>query len=96
MAPRAKDPAQNYESCSFGSVEQSSADKVFCCCSDHHPHPHQLLFKKEIDGQVWYHTPLIPAPGRQGQMDLCEFKASLVYIVSSRTVRYVIRSCLKN
>ena len=29
--------------------------------------------------------PLIPAPGRQRQADLCEFKASLVYSTSSRT-----------
>jgi hypothetical protein len=28
--------------------------------------------------------PLIPAPGRQKQVGLCELKASLVYIVSSR------------
>ena len=31
--------------------------------------------------------PLIPALGRQRQADLCEFKASLVYSVSSRTAR---------
>jgi hypothetical protein len=31
--------------------------------------------------------PLIPSLGRQRQADLCEFKASLVYRVSSRTVR---------
>jgi hypothetical protein len=30
---------------------------------------------------------LIPALGRQRQVDLCEFKASLVYRVSVRTVR---------
>ena len=29
--------------------------------------------------------PLIPTLGRQRQVDLCEFEASLVYIVSSRT-----------
>ena len=33
--------------------------------------------------------PLIPALGRQRQMDLCEFKASLVYKVSSKTARTV-------
>ena len=37
------------------------------------------------DGQ-WWHTPLILALGRQRQEDLCEFKVSLVYRVSSRTV----------
>jgi hypothetical protein len=30
------------------------------------------------------YTPLIPAFRRQRQIDLCEFQASLVYIVSSR------------
>ena len=35
---------------------------------------------------------LMPALGRQRQVDLCEFKASLVYRVSSRTAR--VRSCL--
>ena len=29
--------------------------------------------------------PLIPALGRQRQVDLCEFKANLVYKTSSRT-----------
>ena len=27
----------------------------------------------------WWRTPLIPTLGRQRQVDLCEFKASLVY-----------------
>jgi hypothetical protein len=31
--------------------------------------------------------PLIPAFRRQRQVDLCEFKASLVYRASSRTAR---------
>ena len=31
--------------------------------------------------------PLIPAPGRQRQADLCEFEASLAYRVSFRTAR---------
>ena len=34
---------------------------------------------------------MIPALGRQRQVDLCEFKAGLVYRVSSRTVRAVIQ-----
>jgi hypothetical protein len=33
------------------------------------------------------HTSLIPVLGRQSQVDLCEFKASLVYIVSYRTAK---------
>ena len=43
--------------------------------------------KKTLQGWVWWHTPLVPAFGRQRQVDLCEFKASLVYRVSSRTSR---------
>ena len=35
----------------------------------------------------WWHTPLILALGSQTQADLCEFEASLVYKVSSRTAR---------
>ena len=30
---------------------------------------------------------LIPALGRQRQVDVCQFKASLVYIMSSRTAK---------
>jgi hypothetical protein len=33
---------------------------------------------------MWWHTPLVPAFGKQKQVDLCEFKASLVYLVSFR------------
>jgi hypothetical protein len=38
------------------------------------------------DGQ-WWHTPFIPAFERQRLVDLCEFEASLVYIVRFRTAR---------
>jgi hypothetical protein len=37
-------------------------------------------------GQWWFMS-LIPALGRQRQVDLCGFKASLVYRASSRTAR---------
>ena len=37
----------------------------------------------------WWHTPLIPALGRQRQVDLCD--VSLVYRVS-----YTENTCLKN
>ena len=39
----------------------------------------------------WRHTPLILALRRQRQANLCELEASLVYRVSSRTVRVVIQ-----
>ena len=45
--------------------------------------------------------PLVPALRQQGQgqgqgqADLCEFEASLVYVVSSSTQDYVVRPCLK-
>ena len=39
-----------------------------------------------LPGPVWWCTPLIPALGRQRQVN-SEFKASLVYKVSSRTAR---------
>ena len=35
----------------------------------------------------WWYTPLIPALRRWRQADLCEFEASLVYRVRSRTAR---------
>jgi hypothetical protein len=35
----------------------------------------------------WWRMSLIPACGRQRQVDLCEFGASLVYRARSRTAR---------
>lgn len=37
-----------------------------------------VAFKK--NRWMWWSKPLLPALGRQRQMDLCEFEASLVYI----------------
>ena len=45
-----------------------------------------LWCKSMCESQAWC-TPLSPALRRQRQVDLCEFKASLVYIVSSRTTK---------
>jgi hypothetical protein len=42
---------------------------------------------KNLRSQAWWYTPLILRLRRQRQVDLCELKASLVYRVSSRTVR---------
>ena len=38
-----------------------------------------------METRQWWHTPLIPALGKERQTDFCEFKASLVYRASSRT-----------
>ena len=51
-----------------------------------------VMYKKML-GTVqwwqWWRTPLIPTLGRQIQVDLSEFKASLLYRVRSKTVRPV-------
>ena len=39
--------------------------------------------------------PLTSALGRQRHEDLCEFEASLIYKVSSKTARATQRHCLK-
>ena len=53
------------------------------------PEESESLFQttsKEVSAEQWWHTPLIPVLGRQRQW-ISEFKASLVYKVSSKTVR---------
>lgn len=41
------------------------------------------------------HRPSIRRSGHSGAQDLCEFKAILIYIVSSRTTHeYLVRLCL--
>ena len=50
-------------------------------------------FQTEMSGfmkrgsQIWWGTSLIQVLGRQRQMELCEFEASLFYKVSSRTAK---------
>ena len=44
---------------------------------------------------AWWNMPLILALGRQRQEDLCEFKASLVYRMSSRLAETTGRPCPK-
>jgi len=43
------------------------------------------VYKNMPWAQQWWCLPLIPHSGGRGRMDLCEFKASLVYRVTSRT-----------
>ena len=52
------------------------------------PSPHLNTLKKGKKKKILFIcTPLIPALGRQRQADLCEFKPTLVYEVSSRRAR---------
>ena len=44
-----------------------------------------LKFIKQSSAGQWWCTPLIPTFKRQRQTDYCEFKASLVYKVNSKT-----------
>jgi anthranilate phosphoribosyltransferase len=48
-------------------------------------------FKSTDCSRTWWHTPLIPALGRQRRV-ISEFEASLVYKVSSRTARAIQRN----
>jgi hypothetical protein len=43
--------------------------------------------KNQVKGQALWHMPLISLLRQQSQEDLSEFKASLIYAVSSRPVR---------
>ena len=36
-------------------------------------------------GGAWWHTPLIPARGKQKQADLCEFDTNLINIANYRS-----------
>jgi hypothetical protein len=44
--------------------------------------------------EQWWRTPLVPTLVRQRQVDLYEFKASLVYRVNSRTARTTQNFCV--
>jgi hypothetical protein len=53
-------------------------------CTDMHAnksHTHIQMKKNSFKSQIWWHMTLIPVLERQRQVDFCEFKSSLVYIV---------------
>ncbi|KAM7330605.1 hypothetical protein ACRRTK_009794 [Alexandromys fortis] len=53
--------------------------------------------KKEVtSGQVVVAYAFNSSTGRQRPLDICEFKASLIYRVNSRTVRATQRPCLEH
>ena len=54
-----------------------------------------LCYSGQCFCRAWWCAPLILAHGRQRQVDLFEFKARLVYIVSSRSAGATRRPCLK-
>lgn len=51
----------------------------------------------KVQGQACCHMSFISAFGRQKQVDLCEFEARLVYIVSSKSDKddYIVKLCLR-
>ena len=59
-----------------------------CTCSHKCTNTHR--------GWAVWRTPLIPALWRQRQVDLCEFEASLIYRVSSRTAKVTQRNTFSN
>ena len=80
----------------------NKCSEVYICAYAHtHAHTRELTKAwkggpashqdSELAGQ-WWCTPLIPALGKQRQVDLCEFEASLVYRASSRTARAIQRN----
>lgn len=46
--------------------------------------------------QAWWPMTLVPALGRQRQVDLNEFEANLIYVVRSRTDGYIVRPRFRN
>jgi hypothetical protein len=54
-----------------------------------------MHLKMNKEAGRWWCIPLTPALERQRQVDLCEFEASLVYRVSSRTARATQRNPAK-
>lgn len=51
---------------------------------------------REKLAQAWWYMPFIPIlRSREYQVDTCEFKTKLVYIVSSRAARLPVTPCLK-
>lgn len=46
-----------------------------------------LCYKKETLEPGWWHIPVVLALGKHRQMDFCELKASLIYVVRSGLAR---------
>lgn len=58
-----------------------------CVCYDKGKSPRAFLLNFYMGKTGMVHTPLTPVLESQRQIDLCKYKASLVYIVSSRLAR---------
>ena len=68
-----------------------------CFRHQDHRHSQSLPLRTACQAGWWWRMSLIPALGRQRQVDPLEFKANLVYRVSSRTARDTQRNpILKN
>lgn len=52
------------------------------------------IFQEGPGKTIYMH--LIPVLRRQRQVELCDFKASLNYVVNCSTARACVRPCLKN
>jgi hypothetical protein len=52
----------------------------------------QRISKSDRWSRAWWRKPLVPALGRQRQVDFEEFEASLDYKVSARTARAIQRN----
>ena len=70
---------------------------LFICCFAFYFHMKLIIvFSRSVKNCVgtewWWHTHLISALRRQKQVGFCEFKASLLYRVSSKTAKAIQRN----
>ena len=76
-----------FDSC-YGSMGETLRDNSITTIFLRSAVPRDWLKQESAPlGLAWWCTPLISALGRRRKVDLCEFETSLVYTVSSRTVR---------